>query len=121
MSMKNKDSFERTLRRAARISLITGKIKLGDWVNIQSILLKPVRTTTDGVEVNLVDELAEDILQSAVSANKITIADGYQGDLIQVEAIDWDSLFTYIKELLPNLATFIQDLMDLFKKKSEEV
>ena len=43
MSLANEPDFKRTLRRAARLGLLTGKVSGEQWIEIQGILNNPVR------------------------------------------------------------------------------
>jgi hypothetical protein len=111
--MNNEKQFRLTLRRAARLALITRKINLSDWTHIQSVLLNSKRTTSDGIEVDLLEEIAFDIINCLQLEQKITAE-------TNVESVIWNSILTLIQDLLPNIMEFIISLLDMFKMADVE-
>ena len=107
MRKDNETKFKTTLRRAARVALITGKIKLKDWAKVQSVLINSVRTTPDGVEVDIIDEIAQDIVENLKDDKKV-------GADATVDSIDWTAVLAFIQKMMPMIMEFIQLIMTLF-------
>jgi hypothetical protein len=99
--------FRFQLRRAARMSYLSGKISKEDWNEVQSVLAKPWRKTPEGVDVDLLDEIAQDCKEQLVVENQVASD-------TDVGKIDWTNLFTWMKENLPSIISFIMQLMALF-------
>lgn len=113
MKKDNEAKFKNTLRRGARLALITGKIKLKDWFQVQSLLMNPVRTSADGVEVDLLDEVAQDIVENLKHDNKVGASD-------TVDSIDWANVLAFVQKMMPMVMEFISVLMAMFGGVGEE-
>jgi len=110
--MKNVNQFKRTLRRATLLALISGKISAHDSMHVAGVLLNSKRTTPDGVEVDLLEEIAKDALACMQE-------DGKVGANETVDSVNWDSILNFVKEFMPVIIEFINTLMALFGKTDE--
>ena len=52
--------FRIGLRRVGRLAYWTGQITRDEWKQIREVVWNPTRTTDDGEEVNLIDEVMEE-------------------------------------------------------------
>jgi hypothetical protein len=114
MKRDKEAQFKNTLRRGARLALITGKINLRDWLQVQGILLKSKRTTPEGVEVDVLDEIAQDIVANLQDDNKVGAED-------TVDSIDWTKVLDFVTKMMPVVMQFIAALMAMFGGVTEEV
>lgn len=111
--MKGELSFRLNLRRAARLAVLTGQISGKDWLSVQSVLLNARRRTPSGEDINLLEEVAFDIVDALKAENKVAAT-------ATVEEINWGAILEFIKGLMPTIIEFINALLAIFKTSENE-
>jgi hypothetical protein len=109
MKSKKEAQFKASLRQAARFGLLTGKIGIGDWLKIQSVLFNSKRTAQDGTKINLIEELAEHSTSLMLAEGKVPVG-------ATVDSIDWTAVMDWIQNNLPKILELITTLLGLFGK-----
>jgi hypothetical protein len=114
--MKARTQFTSSLRTGARLALFTGKIKLSDWFRVQGVLLNSKRKTSEGTEVDIIQEVAEHCLDVGKADSKISAEITIESE---ATAVDWTAITTWIKENMASVMAFIAEILALFEKKSD--
>lgn len=109
MSLANEPDFKRTLRRAARLGLLTGKVSGEQWIEIQGILNNPVRKNEAGQDVDLLAEVAQESVSCMQEQQLI-------GAEETVQTINWTGILAFLQQVMPMILQFIQALLVIFPK-----
>jgi len=109
MSLANEPDFKRTLRRAARLGLLTGKVSGEQWVEVQSVLNNPTRKNEAGQDVDLLAETAQESVSCMQDSQLI-------GTDQTVQTINWAGILAFLQQVMPMVLQFIQALLVLFPK-----
>ena len=107
MSLSNEPDFKRTLRRAARLGLLTGKVSGEQWVAIQGVLNNPVRKNEAGQDVDLLAELAQESVTCLQEQQLI-------GAEETVQTVNWTGILAFLEKVMPMVLQFLHALLVLF-------
>lgn len=110
MSLINAPDFTRTLRRGARLALLTGKISGEQWVQVQELIRNPTRKNEAGQDVDLLAETAQESLADMQEATLVPATE-------TVQSVNWTGILSFLQQVMPTIIQFIQSLLVLFPAK----